>query len=196
MPEIMRTHFTWSAFPGSPGHTSLYFAGGSPAQTVATVAAAFMFDATFLSNNGGALPNGVRITQDPFVDTIEDTNGDQTGRLSVAPGTVITGSGALNWAGPAGSAVTWSTNNFIKGRRLRGRTYFVPLDGTAFQTDGTLGATYLTAIQTAIGNLIAATPMFVIWHRPTTPGGVDGQSSEVIAGQVADKVAVLTSRRD
>lgn len=197
MTAMQRTHFTWSGWSGAPGHTSLYFGGAQDAQAIATAAATFMFNATHAA--GGAstyLPTNVKITQDPFVDSLEDSTGDQTGRTGVQPGAVITGLNNLNWAAAVGSAVTWSTNNFIKGRRLRGRTFFVPLSGACYETDGSLAAAYLTDLGVACNELINSPAFFVVWHRPTTKGGSDGSSSEAVAFGVSDKSAVLRSRRD
>jgi hypothetical protein len=195
MATMRRSHFTWSGWPGAPGHTSLYFTGAFDSQAVATVANTFMFNANTGAGGTNFLPAGVKITQDPYVDELESTTGNQTGRIAVQAGTVITGVGTLSWASPAGSSITWSTDTFLNGRRVRGRTYFVPLDGTAFQNDGSLATAYLSAINLAIGELINAAPEFIVWHRPTSPNGTDGLSVPVVAGQVLDKVSILTSRR-
>lgn len=195
MATMRKTHFVWSGWPGQPGHTSLYFTGAFDSQAVATAAATFMFNACNGAGGPQFLPTGVKITQDPFVDELESTTGNQTGRIAVQPGAVITGTGNLSWASPAGSSITWSTDTFLGGRRIRGRTYFVPLDGVAFQNDGSLATAYITALNVAISELIAAAPEFIVWHRPTTKGGTDGLSVPVVAGQVLDKVSILTSRR-
>lgn len=199
MPTIWRYGFTWTGWAGAPGRTVFYGnTGVSTAQVLAN-------DCHTLINNivnpTGSQPNiipaGVRIAGDAFADELDSGSGDQVGRLAVTANPPITGTGSGNWAAPAGACITWSTNKFIKGRRLRGRTFFVPLDGVnAFQPDGTLSDSMNTVVAAAIPIFINGQSEPIVWHRPTGPGLTDGDTAPIVTGSMADKVAVLRSRRD
>jgi hypothetical protein len=78
---------------------------------------------------------------------------------------------------------------------VRGRTFLVPLHPVVFQNDGTITSATLDALRLAASTLWSSGGLHV-WHRPTTPTGTDGQAFPVNASNVADKSAVLRSRRD
>lgn len=194
---MWRTGFTWTGFSGAPGRTIIH---GS---AIVATAQVFANDAFTLLNNifkpsGTAtnLPNNVRIAQDPFLDEIDESTGNQVGRLAVTPGADIVGLNTSAWSGPSGMSITWSTNTFINGRRLRGRNYFVPLSAACYDVDGTLAGSFISSVQASISTFIAGQSEPVVWHRPTSVGGTDGLSSPIITGQMKDKISVLTSRRD
>lgn len=200
MAPIWRIGFTWTGFSGSPGRTVFYGSTGvSTAQVLANDAYTLLNN--ILNPTGSSvalLPAGVRIAQDPFADEVDPATADQVGRLSITPNPDILGVGTGNWAAPAGASITWSTAAFVNGRRVRGRTYLVPLAGvTAFQTDGTLATTFLSGVVAAITVFINGASEPVVWHRPTAGGGgADGAAFPIITGQMKDKVSILTSRRD
>jgi hypothetical protein len=92
--------------------------------------------------------------------------------------------------------VTWTTATFVHGRRLKGRTFLVPLESGCFAPDGSLDDGTRTLLQAAVDTLVTSgEDHFVIWHRPTTVGGSDGLTGDVVAGTIRDRGAVLTSRR-
>lgn len=141
------------------------------------------------------LPVGVTISVDGTGDTYDDATGTLTGSWSAAGAGSFAGEAAFNPAAGVGACVTWNTGLIVNGRRLRGRTFLVPLATVAYDADGTLTPSALTAITSFASALLATGPMG-IWHRPTTPGGSDGAASGVTSFKVRDKVAILTSRRD
>jgi hypothetical protein len=91
--------------------------------------------------------------------------------------------------------ITWLTGLVHQGRRVRGRTFLVPTANQFFDTNGTLAAAFLTNLRTAAAAYIATAVNPAIWARPD-PGTTNGAAFAVAAASVADKVAVLTSRRD
>lgn len=199
MPTIWRYGFGWTGWAGAPGRSTFYGnTGVSTPQVLANDAYTLLNNIINpLGNNAAALPAGVTITGDAYADELDVATGNQVGRLAVTPSPAIIGVGGQNWAAPAGACITWSTNTFINGRRLRGRLFLVPLDGaTCFATDGTLASSFLATLNGAIPVYIGAQSEPVVWHRPTTKGGSDGQSSPIVTGNAKDKVAVLRSRRD
>jgi hypothetical protein len=194
---MWRTRFTWSGFSGAPGTSTLY---GDVSTGTSQV---FANDAFTLLNNlfkptgtGVNLPSGVRVAQDPFLDEIDESTGHQVGRLAVTPGADIVGINTSNWSAPSGACITWSTNTFILGRRLKGRLFLVPLSAACFANDGTLDSAFLSSVVASITTYINGQSVPVVWHRPTLPNSSDGLMSPVITGQMKDKVSVLRSRRD
>lgn len=192
----MRYRMTWTGWTGAPGYTTFYADQGASAQQMATDCHQFMLTALTPVSATDILPSPIKINGDALVDEIEDSTGDQQTQIGVVPPAQIVGAGLLPWAGAAGACVSWNTPNFIKGRRLRGRTFFVPLSGEAFQVDGTLAQTFFAGLQAAAAAHINSQTGFLVWHRPTTKGGADGSSTLISAAVVHDKAAVLRSRRD
>lgn len=148
------------------------------------------------------LPSGVTIVVPASGDRIDDTTGALTGVWSVAGENTATMDGAAASAAGVGACVSWNTGGIVPGggatprpRRLRGRTFLVPLANSAYGPDGTLDTAAYNQINTFATALRAAGPL-AVWHRPTSPGASDGNSYGVTSHRVSDKVAILTSRRD
>lgn len=141
------------------------------------------------------LPTGVTISVAGTGDVYDDATGTLTGSWSASGAGSFSGEAAFNPAAGVGACVTWNTGLIVNGRRLRGRTFLVPLATVAYDADGTLTTTTLTALQSFATALLASGPLG-IWHRPTTPTSSDGSASGVTSFRLRDKVAILTSRRD
>jgi hypothetical protein len=200
MALIARVKVNWTGFIGAPGFTNLHFAptdfGPSITQTVVNDAQAKVD--TWLNAWKAAFPTTVLWGVDPTVEVIEDSTGDLQEYMTVTPEAVESGSQAGAYAAASGAVVNWSTAGVRNGRRVRGRTFMVPLSGAAFESNGTLLNTALTGWRNASTAMIttvdAAT--LVVWSRPSGIGASDGISHAVTAATIADKAAVLTSRRD
>jgi len=190
---MWRVRATWQGGNIGTGFTNLFFEGGvSTAQAAADAARAF-FNTAY--GSGGMLPSGISITFDPTVTDINVETGLMGGEESVTTPLAVTGGDSTVYAAVAGACVTWVTNGFVGGKRVRGRTFLVPVGGQGLQTNGTLGTTFLTGLATACNNLIAAAPSFSVWHRPASVAAGGGQLFQVLQAKVADKTAYLTSRR-
>jgi hypothetical protein len=140
-------------------------------------------------------------------DTIDDATGELVGAWSIAPAAGYAGANASPYAAPAGACITWLTPDILDGRRIKGRTFIVPIGSGFFQTDGSLTGAGITAIATPAAAYVAALAgNGVIWHRPRAARAADGSRPAVTAragghgivngSVVADKVAILKSRRD
>lgn len=189
----MRLHRLVVAWAGSPvkglAVNVLHFdATEQEAPPVAAVLAAYGALATVLTLNTG-------ITVPSSGDTIEDTTGDLVDVWVGAGGGALVGTAGQNAAAGVGACVTWTTGAIVDARRLRGRTFLVPLSTAAYDSDGTLTGPGKIALENFTAALIGAGGLGV-WHRPTTVGGADGTSSSVLSGKVRDRVAYLSSRRD
>ena len=150
---------------------------------------------SFITELGPILPDTVTLTHEPSGDVINPATGVLESVWSEAGGNaVVTGSGGNLAAAGVGGCITWLTAGIENGHRVRGRTFIVPLATGAYDANGTLAPTAHGRLQSAA--LILVTAGLVIWHRPTTPGGLDGSEHPVVNSSVRDRVAYLSSRRD
>lgn len=146
-----------------------------------------------------SMPTGVVLTVPNSGDIIEDTTGHLTGVWSGTGGGPKNATGVTNSPAGVGACIAWSTGGIVNGskgpRKLRGRTFVVPLSGDSYDGSGTLSDNAKANVVATAAALRAAGPL-AVWHRPTTVGGSDGGSYGVIGHNVRDKVAYLSSRRD
>lgn len=191
---IHRVQAVWTGFPGAPGYSSFYFrpftGGGDVDQAIGRVRG-------FFAEWRRLLPLGVSIQVQATVEEVDETTGMLTGYLDgeeVEP--VLTSTAGNDFAGPAGAVVNWLTGTVRNGRRVRGRTFLVPLGLNAYDSDGTLGDTALSDLR-AGANILLSTEFeqeLVVWARPN--GGSPGEAASVTGHRVPDMAAVLRSRRD
>lgn len=173
--------------------TVLHFSGSdNAAPPVAAVRAAFAAAAA-------AFPGNVQLAFPNSGDAIQDTTGNLVGVWQTAAVAPVVGSGPVNQAAGVGACISWTTGGIVNGKRgprkLRGRTFLVPLAGDAWESNGTLGGGY-PVILGQLATSIAGSGPLAIWHRPTTAGAADGNSYGVQTWRVRDKLAMLKSRRD
>jgi hypothetical protein len=197
MTALYRMRTALTGFSGAPGVVTQYFS--SLADTTVDLH-------TFWESVKVYIPSVVHVQVENVGDIIESTTGTITDAWQAAPvaETVCTGGGA--YAGPAGAQIRWDTATIVDGRRLRGRTFLVPLVTGAYESNGTILGTALTAFTNAAAALVnAQAPEMVVWHRPRAARAADGSRPEVTAragsfgaitaSSVPDRVAVLRSRR-
>lgn len=200
MGRIIRVKVNWSGFVGAPGYTNLYFepVPESDVITQPVVDNAVSKVQTFLGTWRQWLPTVVTTGVDSTIEEIDEQNGALQGFWSSTVAAPAGGSGSTSFASPAGACISWGTQGVRNGRRVRGRTFMVPLASSAYDTDGTIHGTHLPVMRTAANTLHgdAGGSRLVIWARPN--GGIipDGGAYDVITANITDKVAMLTSRRD
>ena len=145
------------------------------------------------------IPTGCSIVVPNSGDTIEDTTGALTGGWTSGGGGTVAGAAPAAAAAGVGGCIGWQTGGIVQGtkgpRRLRGRTFIVPLSSQVYEADGTILAASLDVLNTFATNLQAAGPL-AVWHRPTKVAPASGTSYGVLSHRVRDKVAFLSSRRD
>lgn len=182
---IDRGIVTWSGISTGPGYTVMYARPGG----------SFMTDVrTFFENLKSYIPNGVTLSFPGSGDTIDETTGLLTGTWTGAAISNVVGTGVAANAAGVGANVTWLTNGVVAGRRVRGRTFIVPLSLDAYENDGTLLTTFRNLLLGEAGALVTAgAGDFVVWHRPV--GGAGGSAHDVVDRRVTDVVSVLGSRR-
>lgn len=193
---ICRVTTTMTGFSGAPGYWRHYFKDVSglviPAMPQlcvdrvrdAVVAAGALFSSTVTYNVSG------------LVDEIDENTGQITGQSSVTGRTQVGGGvGAL---GPivVGLVAQYNTNDFVNGRRIRGRSFLNPIR-SAYTTNAAPQATELglaQAFASAMDNPGATTVRFGVYTRPK--GAQPGAWHDVATTNVPAKWTVMRSRRD
>lgn len=191
---IHRVTVLWTGFQGAPGYSNFFFtgdgSGGAAADSRTRVS-------DFFNELATLLPSDVEYVTEGEVATLDEQTGSVTGYIMVnpdpSPGSGGSGGG---YSAASGAVVTWNTNGVRNGRRVRGRTFLVPLGGGAYQSDGTLETSTIAQIQGAADELVGTgfDSGFGVWARPGASG--DGGFYEVTGFRVPDMSAVLRSRRD
>jgi hypothetical protein len=195
---IIRATLRWSGFSGAPGYTNLHFLTDDP-PVVATIDATLLDVRTAFFDIASRFPNGLSITFPNEVEEFDAGTGVLQGTIGVDLQDAVAGTGGSGpYSSAVGACITWTTGMVVNGRRLRGRTFLVPLaPATAFQDDGTLAEAARVAILGAGNSIINAVGGYplAIWSRPS-PGAGGGAAGTVTSASVADSTAVLRSRRD
>lgn len=193
MTAIRRHRAVITGMPTGPGVSTFYTddAPGFPAMLQA-----------FYFGLAAHFPNLITIQVEGEGAVIEDTTGEQISLWTETQPAAVVGTGVGTWAAGVGSVVTWRTVTVVRGRLLRGRTFLVPLNGTAYQAaDGTLDTVERNEQLSGAASLIQdANLLFRVWSRPIrdAQGNITtlGTSGRVTDRSVTDRVAFLSSRRD
>lgn len=188
MATLNRIPVSWQSWPGAPGVSVFYTFGGNLASNTAAIRS--YFDAI-----KALLPTGLTIQVPGGGDTINDADGKINGAWTAgATPAVVTATGAGAYAGNAGAVQHWLTSTVVNSRRVRGRTFIVPLVATAYDTAGSITAAALTTLNTAAAGLLTAAGSDMrVWHRPTSFS--QGSSAPVTGQSMPDLAVSLRSRR-
>lgn len=188
MSQIQWVSTGWS---GGPGYTSFYTSSIDP------TAVQDLADEThtFLNAIKGEFPTEITFTAPTTSRQFDSATGVLGGVVAIGtPPTSVTGTGNPAFGAPAGACVNWLTATPAAHKLVIGRTFLVPLGANVYQNDGTLVDADRSAIATAAATLVTNTsPLLVIWRRPVA--GAGGSVAPVVAARVADRVAILKSRR-
>jgi hypothetical protein len=191
---LNRLVVAWSgtAVTGAAVSVLHFSASDNAAPPVAAVKAAFgLFPTLF--------PAGTVITIPNSGDKIDDTTGALTGVWAATGGGSVTGTNNTPCAAGVGACIGWTTGGIVNGtkgpRKLRGRTFLVPLASAVYAPDGSIADAVLPQLQ-QIADAIKNSGPLAVWHRPTSLAAANGNSYGVISARVRDKVAFLSSRRD
>lgn len=203
MADIVRVNVAWQNWPGAPGVSTFYLSAPALQANVDSIR-------TFFNACAGLLPSGMTITVPASGDLINDVDGKITGSWTVAtPPAVVTCTAAGQYAGNAGAVVHWLTGSVLGGRRVRGKTFMVPLV-SAYEANGSLLASAITTLQNAANALVTATsPNLRVFSRPvaahtkydektgqpTNVPGRNGSNYPVSSAKIPDLAISLRSRR-
>lgn len=191
---ITRITAQWSGFRGAPGYSNFFFDG--PLASDGSVEATALAVRDFFDAISGTLPGTCEITVQPTADIVDEASGQITSVLDFAAPPVVLGSGSNSYSAATGAVVNWNTQDYVNGRRVRGRTFLVPLTGAAYDSQGDIAGPTLGSLRSAAEALVTATltAPLCIWRRPV--GGSGGSAHVVSSATVPDLGAVLRSRRD
>lgn len=194
MPFEYRAAWAGTALTGAG--VSVFHARGDGVATNGQVAQSLADRvAAFFTAVKAAVPPGVTWSFGGEVLEFDTATGVLSDVHSVTPPTAITStasSGAYSRA--VGGRIDWGTNAIVAGRRLKGRTFIVPISSSGLDTTGTLSGTALATLGTAAtgyrntGVFTAAQP--VVWSR------THGIVADITAHTIVDQTSVLRSRRD
>lgn len=184
----------WTGFQGAPGYTNFHFMAGGGLISDAQQSADRVLAA--IDNLPSLLPADVTIRIQPEVREIDEATGEVTNFHNITPGGLAQGTGTGGYSAASGAVVNWRTNDLRFGRRIRGRTFIVPLAGNSYDPDGTLQTAVITNLQAFADDLTGfdLDSEFVVWSRPRD--GAGGVAASVTNYNVPDMAAVLRSRRD
>lgn len=195
---MIRVNASWQNWPGAPGVTTFFQdpAVGQPNPIAIR---------SFFNSIAQFLPTGLTINVASSGDLINEVNGTLEGTWSSAPApTVVTGAGTGAYAGNAGAVVHWLSSTVVKTRRLRGRSFLVPLTNTAYDASGSLSTGALSIITPAAQALVdTLAGHLVVWHRPVKAKpthvppivAAPGSKAPVTGVRVPDLAVSLRSRR-
>lgn len=202
--DIARVSVLWSGFSGGPGYSNFYFsrsAGfwdggliGDEAQIAAESAHDRVHSA--FGDIRGIIPSDVTLTVESEIAIIDSDSGEIVGVTDVDSKLVGGVSASGGYSGPSGAVVNWRTNDYRFGRRIRGRTFLVPLASSVYQDDGSLTSDALRDLRDFGSAMVSggSDPEFGVWSRPRD--GEGGVFASVVSSNVPDMSAVLRSRRD
>ncbi len=190
MPTIARVQMLWHSFQGAPGYTNFHVFEGQIAEFQVGVK-------TFASWLVTRIPPSVGITVPNSGDVFDEATGALTGEWSSGTQSDAGGVAAGDYAAAAGACITWRTGAVVNGRRVIGRSFFVPIAGQYFGADGALDSTVAADFLANGNDLIGATAAgMVVYHRPKPVGSGTGVGAVVTSCTVPSKGANLRSRRD
>ena len=149
---------------------------------------------TFFTAIAGVFPTVVTWSIPSSGDIIDIPTGKITGAWSGGTAANITATGGAAYVAGTGAMVRWQCTQVIDGRRVKGRTFLVPLLTTAFDTTGTITNANVTTLSNAAAAL-AGTGTLQIYHRPTKLSPGTGALANVTGSSVPDKVVSIRSRR-
>lgn len=196
--DMLRVTARWTGFSGAPGYSNFFFSSGfldgGLLGDEALMLAERVRDA--FEGLGSFLPSRVNIAIEPEVPVMDSATGVIQSFNTIEPPEVDAGGTTSDNAGPAGAVITWRTDDLRNGRRIRGRTFIVPLQTNSYEGDGTLTTPALNALRN-FGDIMMGGSLdgdLGVWSRPV--GGSGGVFATVTGFTVPDMVAVLRSRRD
>jgi hypothetical protein len=185
MATIRRYEVVWSGISALPGLSVFY-------SDAATAAGADI--KAFFTAIKGFFPSSLTWNVPTSGDEISDATGQLVGGWTDAGGGTVTSSGVGAYAAGTGGFVTWQTGTIVSGRRLKGRTFLVPLLHDSYDSGGNVTSGTRTTLQTAATALVTAGTT-KIFHRPTSIGAANGTSSVLSGATVSPQVTSLRSRR-
>lgn len=194
---MFRVRFTSTGWTGGPGLGTFYF--DPVAQSWETALMCVARVQTYIGYLQSLTPPAVTYQVSNLVDRMDPANGEISETHAVTGQTSVVGTANPTAFAPIAIAGNASllTSTFVRGRRVRGRSYVSPLASGCMDSAGQFTAAKLAVLLTGLTHLMeddTGDPPLVVWHRPSPAGA--GSAAPVTDVAVPAKLAVLRSRRD
>lgn len=192
--SVLEYRVNWSTGGTNPGVSVLHgrpsTAGGNglAGQALADRARTF-FDAL-----KGVVGGGLVWDFPAEVTVLNTTTGVLEDAVAVTKPANVTATGAGNYSALSGARIEWRTGAIVAGRRLRGRTFVVPLSVGQYDAVGTLATTCITTLQAAATGYADANVFSNA--RPCVWSRTHGIQADITSVLIPDEASVLRSRRD
>jgi hypothetical protein len=196
---FIRVKINWTGFVGSPGYTNFNFELINPgAWTQPDVDAAVTKVQTWLTVIRLLQPAVVISGIDPAVSEHDEQSGDIVNFWNATPGAAAAGSnpGAAFTSG-TGFCINWQTGGVRNGRRVRGRTFVVPISGSLYESNGSFINAEVASWRASAITLAGDTNGVRLGIFAHTPKALipDGGIYDVTGVSINDRPAFLSSRR-
>lgn len=191
---LVRVTAEWTGFNGGPGYSAFHFDALTPMADIQGLQARV---AGLFYEIRPQLPEDVRVTVRPTSEIIDEVTGELIDYVEPEEAqSGYSGAASGGYSGASGAVINWNTATVARGRRVRGRTFLVPLAGAAYDDVGTLTSSTLSNLGRGADALYGgeADPDFCVWSRPRNGSG--GVLAPVISHRIPDLAAILRSRRD
>ena len=201
MTSLARFKVDYSGWSGGPGCNTLVFSTGTltPPWDGTAVQAAYDEIHSYLGNFIDRWAPGVVATVQPVADVFDSESGDITGTVAVpTPAGSLTSTGT-DGALSRGQAMchAFYTDRYINGRRLIGRIFMGPINGSFFTSSGLLNSAdcvtmqgYYDAMTSGVGVRLA------VYHRPAVGTSTGGDYGDVVSVVCRTRPSNLRTRQD
>jgi len=196
---LSRVRVTWSGVTVVGPSVSTFYTSVTPAALLSAINSGF---GAYVS---AVCPAGTAFSWDSSGEVIDSESGEMTGTWSSGSGGGATSTGGTTFAAGVGGRVVWSTAGIVGGRRVKGSTFIVPMHTTAYDGNGSLTSSTVSALQSFATGMFASGTGMCIWspYRParaatdTEPARPErlGSFHPVTSGGPVDAVSWLRSRR-
>lgn len=191
---VIEYRVNWDGPIGGPGVT--VFHGRTVTGGVDSIAAEELAGKAheFFNALGALIPAGYVLEFPGEAVELNTTTGALEDVYTFDPPDDVVCSGGGDWAAPVGMRVEWRTDAIVAGRRLRGRTFIVPITAAAFDATGSPDSTSIGLVSTAAAEFYDEDPIGNVdpgvWSR------THGILADITGHVVPDQATVLRSRRD
>lgn len=182
MVDLNVIRVTWTGINGMPGVSTFYREGDVTSFTPKLT--------TFFGSIANYVPSGITWSVPSSGVVIDSATGLAKASWIGPVQTPVTSSATGGYAGPGGAVIQYETGLFLEGRRLRGKTFVVPINGTNFGTNGQLTSGCITALTNAATTMSTGAAGLSVYSRMHKVVGA------VTSAKCLTKVGVLRTRRD
>lgn len=196
---FIRIKINWTGFVGSPGYTNLNFERiNEGAWTQPDVDAAVTKVQTWLASVRLIQPPVVISGIDPAVSEHDEQTGDIVSFWTATPAAAAAGTNVgTAFTSGTGYCINWQTGGVRNGRRVRGRTFVVPITGSMYESNGSFINAEVASWRAQAITLASDTNGVRLGIFAHTPNALipDGGIYDVTGVSINDRPAFLTSRR-